>query len=343
MFKKLTGKNNLGINRHKPVFYAWEQALLRGHVVTLKDRPDEFAASVEPNLAHLRTLDSAPERVTGAFNEARNLTLYIGHYASLDDVATYVTKLEGEYADILSQRGAARRVLQQGRLQQTNQDTLRHFGDALRVARNEEIFRALRAGKPVPFEQMTGRLMRPLANALNVPFTEEVERYADNPRKYYAVTYTYEGIAEFSLLDTGEDNFPSIVRRSYSENTGQYKATFSGPATLDNLQRHVYTWLADAVRERMERAGIDDGETPASLIRDVSLEDIATYAMPEKNALWDAIKDGTHEDIFNALARPQPAAMLRDYQTITGTAVNSTAPDRSERPAHGASFLRLVK
>ena len=102
----------------------------------------------------------------------------------------------------------------------------------------------------MPFEQIAGRLLRPLANAMNVPYTEEVERYADDKRRLNSVTYTFEGLASFSFYDNGPGVFPNVIRRSYNESKRNYVQTYAGPGTLDNLQRNVFSWLADALRER---------------------------------------------------------------------------------------------
>jgi hypothetical protein len=336
VFKKLTTKNDLGIDRYKSIDYAWERPFLKGRVSALEEKPGEFFVSAEPNLPRMRAMDGAAQNLTSIFNEARNLTLSLGQYASLDAVEAYVHKLEALYGTVLTEQGAARRVLRGAVLQPTNQDTLRTFGEALKRARNEEIFGALRAGQPVPFEQIAGRLLRPLANALNVSYTEEVERHADDKRRYQSIAYTYDGLATFLFLDNGPEDFPTVIRQSY--NNGRYQQTYTGPATLDNMQRHVFTWLADALRERQAQ---ENPETPAALIRDISFADLTEYAAPDHKSLWHAIRRGERDDIFTGrVPHSTPDAMLAQYHETTGTAPG--VPDA--RPAvRKAPHLRLIK
>ena len=332
MFKKLTNTYTLGIERYKTIDYAWESALLRGRVIALEEQPDDFIATAEPHMDRLRALDAAGRNLSATFNNARNTSLFIGHYASLDDAAAYIATLEGHFAATLRDRGAAERVLRDGRLHATNIETDRTFGESLKRARNEEIFALLRANKPVPFEQIAGRLLRPLANALNVSYTEEVERYADARRTLNSVTYTFAGLASFSFYDNGPGDFPTIIRRSYNDSSHRYVQTYSGPGTLDNLQKNVFSWLADALRERAPGGDA----APAPLVRDLNYDDLTTYAAPGQNdALWRAIRRGDRDDVFaNAVRGPLPDAMMREYHAITGIPAET---------AKRAPFLRLVK
>jgi hypothetical protein len=332
MFRKLTNTYNLGIERYKSIDYAWESTLLRGRVSALEEKPDELFATAEPHLDALRALDDTGRNLSAIFNSARNCTLYIGRYASLDATAAYIKTLEGYFGDTLRDHGAAERVLRDGRLRAANTETARTFGDALKRARNEEIFALLRADKAVPFEQIAGRLLRPLANALNLPYTEKVERYAENGL-LHSVTYTFDKLARFSFHDNGEDEFPTVIRESYNDNKRIYIQTYSGPATLDILQRNVFAWLADALRERAPSGAT----APTSLVRNLKDDELLTFAAPGGNdTLWNAIRRGERDDIFTAANGALPDAMLREYHAITGIPAQKPAAQR-------APFLRLVK
>ena len=334
MFKKLTNTYTLGIERYKSIDYAWESALLRGRISALEEKPDDFFATAEPHLDRLRDLDeTGRDNLSAIFNNARNSSLYIGRYTSLEEAAAYIKTLESYFGNTLRDHGAAERVLRDGRLHSTNNETARTFGEALKRARNDEIFTLLRAGTPVPFEQIAGRLLRPLANAMNVPYTEEVERFTDDKRRLNSVTYKFEGLASFSFYDNGPGNFPNVIRRSYNESNRTYVQTYAGPGTLDNLQRNVFSWLADALRERAPTGPA----VPAALVRNLNYDELTTYAAPGQNdSLWRAIRRGERDDIFTAANRgPLPDAMMREYHAITGIP--------AEKPAARGMGLRLVK
>lgn len=273
-----------GIGRHRVLLYSWQTALLAGSVTAPEEKPDTFLLSVSPAMGRLRALDAAPERPGPRYDDNRNLTVYLDRYPSLDAAAERIALLESFYSAALTDHGAAQRVLRAGKLQPTNAATDPTFGQSLRRALAEEVFSVLRAGKPVPFAQMAGRLFRPLANGLNVSYTEETERPADDKRDYLSVTHTYDGVARFIFINNGDDDFPTVIRQSYNENTGGYRQTYTGPGTMDNLRRHVFDWLTDAVREKAPVA-----ETPALIVR----ADAADRAMVAAGDRKDAAQRAT--------------------------------------------------
>lgn len=336
MFTKENRPNNLGIDRYKLTTYVWETALLHGSVTMMAEKPDDFSVHAEPHLDSLRGLDDPANTLTAAFNNARNCSLLLGHFLSLDQAEENIHQLDGAFRANLGTHGAAARVLHDGRLRAAAHETPATFGAALKHTRNEEVFAALRAGRPVAFGQIAGRLLRPLVNALNVSYSEEVERHADDPRRLHSVTYEFEKLARFTFLDNGPDAVPTVIRQSYSENKGRYQQSYSGPGTLENLNTHVFSWLADALRERS--TDCDAAAPKAALIRDLGLDDLAAYAAPwTHDAVARAIRRGDHDDLLAGRTPvPQPGAMLAAAQTITGLPPGA-------RATGSKGFLRLVK
>jgi hypothetical protein len=252
LFTPIKTKYPLGILPYRSINYAWERALLRGTVSVPADKPDSCSLAVEAHLDRLRALDAAPETrapdtLKPTFDNARNTSLYLGKYPSLDSIATYIETLENFYRAVLEDKGAEHRILREGRLVPTNAATCATFGDALRLARDVEVYAALRAGRDLPFEQMVGRVFRSLANTLGVNYSLATERSAADG-SYLSATFTYDGIGSFRFDNDGPGTPVTLTRHTYGSN-GRYNLSFQGPANLDNMQRHVFNWLIDALRE----------------------------------------------------------------------------------------------
>ncbi|MBU0799646.1 MAG: hypothetical protein KKA05_01455 [Alphaproteobacteria bacterium] len=327
MFVQQKSEYPLGIIPHRTISYVWESALLRGTAFIAEDGSTGYNIASEPHLARLQSMDRT--RLTHAFNQARNTTIYIGEYDSLDAAASYIDTLESHFRTVLADRGAVQRILRDGALHETNNKTESTFGNALRRARQEEIFGALRAGQPVAFNQIAGRILRPLALALNASFTEEIERYDDKARTLHSVTYTFDKLASFTFIDNGADDYPTIIRNSYDENANRYRQTYSGPASLDNMKRHIFQWLADAAQEQ---------QTPdedVQIIQDLSAKDRDRFSqlrVPPR--IVREIRRGNVDLCSTQIIKPRPDAVRALLEDITG-------PQKPEpqRP----SFMRLVK
>lgn len=243
----------LGIRPYRMTGYVWERALLRGRVAMAQDEPHECLLSVEPHLPRLRALDGAPQirnprSLRPTFNEARNLTLYLGAYPSLDTIESYTATLEGFFRAVLADKGAEHRILEGDRLAPTDRETEATFGEALKLARDVEVYAALRAGENLPFSQIVGRVFRSLAHTLGVNYSISEERDVANPREYRSVTFAYDGIGMFTFTNNGPDVPVTVTRLSHGGGDRYYQS-FEGPATMANMQRHVFNWLIDAMRE----------------------------------------------------------------------------------------------
>lgn len=255
MFVKIEPQINTGIHVHRNCRYAWETALLKGAVRIFEEQPDMLFVDAWPHLPHLREMDVAPDRkepksCKPSFDEARGIGIFLGTYPSFDIVDGYVHDLERIYSSVLENKGAENRVLRMDgnihRLHPTNQQTSCSFGTALRLARNVEIFTALRQGASISLDQMIGRIFRSLANTLGTEYFVQEELNPATGRRASAI-FTYNGIGSFEFEDQGPDR-PVKLKR-YSHSRGNYLPTFEGDATYPNLQRHVFNWLIDAMRD----------------------------------------------------------------------------------------------
>lgn len=246
-----------GIGPHRSTEYRFATDFLRGKAMVYDDAPERCVLMAEPHVAAMKSMDTAPGRKsrTGlcpTFNQARVSTLSLGYYKSLEVMGDYITRLEGFYRAVLSDKGAEQRILRDEagtlRLHPTEEETQKSFSEAFKLARHVEVFAALREGKPLPQEQIVGRIFRSLAEALGVEYyvSEETDVLDDYKRK--AVTFTYEGIAMFRFEDQGEGRPVNLVRMNYAGHD-RYLAAFEGPASYENMQRHVFNWLIDAMRE----------------------------------------------------------------------------------------------
>lgn len=250
----VTYKN--GIERYRALNYEWRSTLLRGSITALQESPDRLHAFASPDIDYLRRLDAAPQQrgknssLRTHFNDTRGVTIYLGRYDTLDAAAAYIRDLESVYERILTEKGAEDRILRAGRLEPAANTAAASFGEALRMARTEELHSVLRAGKPLPFEKMAGLIFRPFANALNIPYREEIERDAGNDNRLLNATYIFDNLAIFSFLSNGDDDFPTVIRSSWNENINDFRQTWSGPGTVENLRRHVMHWIADALTEK---------------------------------------------------------------------------------------------
>jgi hypothetical protein len=253
MFVKQPVNLDLGINKFLAQPHTWQTAFLEGNVTTFEDMPDIFLLFAKPHIGHLKELDAAPDHKLSSkpsFDESRVGLLALGSYPSFEVIESYIHELEKFFRYVLEEKGAENRVLRitnnHPQLCQTNQKTQETFGDALKLAKDIEVFTALKQGKILSFNQMIGRVFRTLANTLGVDYrlSEEFDQ-ATQRRK--AATFLYEGIGGFKFEDQGPDA-PVLLTR-YSHARGNYYVTFEGEATYPNLQRHVFNWLLDAMSE----------------------------------------------------------------------------------------------
>ncbi len=256
MFEKQASDIKTDIRIYENHSYMWETSLLKGHVRAFEDDSGDYEVFAAPHVERLSQLDTHPSPTADcryAFNEARAKGLFLGTYASLDMVRNYLGDLEKFFTLALSEKGAVGRVLRaennKMHLVPTNQVTEESFGDALKVARDQEIFVALRQGKELPLREIIGRVFRSLANTLGINYFITEDRRAEKPHDYKSVTFTYEGIGAFRFENNGPGRHVQLTRLSYNNTNRLYYPTFEGPANHENMQRHVFNWLLDAMRD----------------------------------------------------------------------------------------------
>ncbi len=257
------------IGRYKNYQLDWALEFLRGNVRVFEEHPEfgddeSFHLYVEPNLETLKSIDLVPnvkdrETLRPYYDDAaRPKGFFLGPYASLDEIEEGVHMMEPYFIDILSEKGAEKRILKtfanrKLQLIPTTNTTEESFTNALLTARDREILVALKQGKNIPFEQMVGRVFRNLANALGVNYHIQQEKI-DGAKNASAVTFTYEGLGGFRFENKGEGQPVGLTRYSYGGNKqfgggADYFVTFEGEATADNMQKKVFNWLIDAMMD----------------------------------------------------------------------------------------------
>lgn len=268
MFESVPSGCDAGIGVHRRLVFRWRTVLLMGEVAVHDGLSHAFHLTAVPNMAGLKSLDADPSQPTtkrrGYFLEEKNRTLVLGFYPSFKMVQKQIRELEKFFIAILAEKGAENRLLDRAgeRLQLVPADrpTEATFGEALKIARDREVVATLESGGHLSMQEIAGRIFRSFANALGIDYYLSEERSQDDHKSLNAVTFTYDRLAAFRFA--ARDEQPIHLTRLNFGAGGRFVPTFEGPADQANLQRHVFRWMRDALRDM--RPDIDTGRTPVA-------------------------------------------------------------------------------